>query len=47
MTSKPDIIKNPLFEIIGKCGDSLNVETFVIGGWVRDSILKRNTKEIE
>ena len=47
MTSKPDIIKNPLFEIIGKCGDSLNVKTFVIGGWVRDSILKRNTKEIE
>tara|TARA_B100000674_G_C37922336_1_gene953888 strand:- start:482 stop:1921 length:1440 start_codon:yes stop_codon:yes gene_type:complete len=47
MTSKPDIIKNPLFKIIGECGDSLNVETFVIGGWVRDSILKRNTKEIE
>jgi len=47
MITKPEIVKHTLFKIIGKCGDSLNVETFVVGGWVRDYILNRHTKEIE
>ena len=47
MIKKPEIVKHKLFKIIGECGDALNMQTFVIGGWVRDAILKRTTKEIE
>ena len=31
----------PIFEVISKAADELNLETFVIGGFVRDLILKR------
>ena len=41
MNKKNDIISHSLFELIGKCGDELNMKVFVIGGWVRDQILKR------
>tara|TARA_Y100000994_G_scaffold249161_1_gene259411 strand:- start:7190 stop:8626 length:1437 start_codon:yes stop_codon:yes gene_type:complete len=47
MNQKPEIIQNPLFKIIGICADKLNVNAFVVGGWVRDFIMKRNSKEIE
>ncbi|MAQ70186.1 MAG: tRNA nucleotidyltransferase [Flavobacteriales bacterium] len=47
MSKKIDIIKHELFAIIGNCGDELNMSTFVIGGWVRDSILKHKKNEIE
>ena len=47
MIVKREIIDHPLFKIIGECGDNLNMETFVIGGWVRDYFLKRNSKEKE
>lgn len=36
-----------IFEIISKAGDSLGVETYVIGGHVRDLILKRPSKDID
>ena len=44
---KPEIIKHELFKIIGECGDSLNMNTFVIGGWVRDFLLKKISENIE
>jgi len=47
MIIKREIIDHPLFKIIGECSDALNMETFVIGGWVRDYFLKRNSKEKE
>ena len=47
MDKKTEIIQHPLFSIIGGCGDKLNIQLFVIGGWVRDSLLKRVKKEIE
>ena len=47
MVTKKEIINNPLFKIIGECADTLNMHAFVIGGWVRDFLLKRNSKEIE
>ena len=31
----------PIFKIISKAADELNLETFVVGGFVRDLILKR------
>lgn len=40
-------LTNPIFKIISQCADELNVKTFVIGGWVRDLILKRPSKDID
>jgi len=37
----------PIFEKIAKAGDALGVETYVIGGHVRDLILKRPSKDID
>ena len=47
MIKKYEIIEHPLFKIIGKCGDAINMKTFVVGGWVRDQILKRHVDTIE
>ncbi len=47
MKKKPKIVEHELFKVIGKCGDQLNMETFVVGGWVRDNIIGRKNKEIE
>ena len=34
-------LKHPIFKTISKAADQLGVETYVIGGFVRDLILKR------
>ena len=47
MNKKLEIIKHELFSIIGNCGDELNMKTFVIGGWVRDSMLQNKKDEVE
>jgi len=47
MIQKLEIIQNPLFRIIGTCADKLNINAFVVGGWVRDCVMKRTAKEIE
>ena len=36
-------LKDKIFEIISEVADRENVETFVIGGWVRDLFLNRNS----
>ena len=38
-------LKNKIFEIICKASQELNLESYVIGGFVRDLILKRNFKK--
>ena len=38
-------LKNPIFQTISKIADELNYPTYVVGGWVRDLLLKRE-KEI-
>jgi poly(A) polymerase len=40
-------LTHPIFNIIAECADELNVQTFVIGGWVRDLILDRPSKDID
>jgi len=40
-------ISDPLFSIIGEEADALEVNAFVIGGYVRDILLKRNSKDID
>ena len=38
-------LHNPIFEIISQASKTLNVESYVIGGFVRDLILKRDFKK--
>lgn len=40
-------LDNPIFEVIGKTADDLRLEAWVVGGFVRDSILKRENKDID
>lgn len=47
MINKKNIIKHELFKIIGACGDDLNTNTFVVGGWVRDCLLNKINDNIE
>ena len=38
-----DALMHPVFEYISKAATNLQVDTFVIGGFVRDYFLKRDT----
>ncbi|WP_273277310.1 CCA tRNA nucleotidyltransferase [Maribacter polysiphoniae] len=41
-------LQNPIFNILSEAADELNVESYVIGGFVRDYLLKRgNPKDID
>jgi putative nucleotidyltransferase with HDIG domain len=40
-------LEHPIFRIVGEVGDRLGVETYVVGGYVRDIILKRPSKDID
>ena len=47
MTHK-NALQHPIFKIISQCADTLNVEAYVIGGFVRDYFLERgNAKDID
>lgn len=47
MKSGVEIIENPIFKIIGEASDFLGLETYVVGGFVRDSLLGRECKDID
>src|SRR3989344_6821033 len=40
-------LEHPVFKIIADCADELGVQAFVIGGFVRDIFLKRESKDID
>lgn len=40
-------LSQPIFKIIASCADQLGVEAFVIGGYVRDIFLGRDSKDID
>ncbi|MEX1384161.1 MAG: tRNA nucleotidyltransferase, partial [Lutibacter sp.] len=43
-----DALTHPIFEYISKASENLQLETYVIGGFVRDYFLKRGTpKDID
>ncbi len=42
-----DKIDTPLFHLIGEVADSLSVEAYVVGGYVRDLFLYRPSKDID
>ena len=37
----------PIMEVIGRVGDSLSFPTYVVGGFVRDRLINRPTKDID
>jgi len=47
MNYRKELDKNQVFEIVGKSADELGLETYVIGGYVRDLILKRPSKDMD
>ncbi|RVU26447.1 HD domain-containing protein [Sandaracinomonas limnophila] len=47
MKSGLEIISHPIFKTIGQAADNLNVECYVIGGFVRDQLLNRDCKDID
>ena len=47
MNLKEVIDTNPLFDTIAQCAQNIGVEAYVIGGFVRDLILKRPSKDID
>ncbi|MFY9310171.1 MAG: HD domain-containing protein [Bacteroidia bacterium] len=40
-------LTHPSFKIIAECAAEMNVEAYVIGGWVRDLLLNRPSKDID
>ena len=42
-----DLNKNPQIVKISELAESLQTEVFIVGGFVRDSILKREVSEID
>jgi len=42
-----EFLKHPIFKSISKTADSLGLETYVIGGFVRDLLLQRPSKDID
>jgi len=40
-------LSHPIFKKVGETADQLNLETYVVGGFVRDLILKRPTTDVD
>src|SRR6187551_2229747 len=42
-----DSLTHTIFSVVGKVADKLNIEAYVVGGYVRDLILNRPSKDID
>ena len=40
-------LEHPFFRLISETADSLGLECYIIGGWVRDLYLQRPSKDID
>ncbi|HAA11574.1 MAG TPA: tRNA nucleotidyltransferase [Cytophagales bacterium] len=47
MILREELDKHPIFDILSQAATSLGYPTYVIGGWVRDLLLKRPSKDID
>ena len=42
-----DKVDTPLFHLIGEAADELGVDAYIVGGYVRDLLLYRPSKDID
>ena len=42
-----NLLKHPIYDIVERVADQLGVETFAVGGIVRDLFLKRDSTDID
>ena len=47
MNNYSKFLDKKIFNIVGKCADKLNYETYVVGGWVRDLLMGRIKKNTD
>ncbi|TFV94618.1 HD domain-containing protein [Algoriphagus kandeliae] len=47
MNFKEKLNQNPIFEKVAAAGQSLGLETYVVGGYVRDLLMGRESKDID
>src|SRR5690554_5854457 len=47
MNVKEELGQSAIFEKVGCCADAMGLETYVVGGYVRDKFLKRESKDID
>src|SRR5688572_7054791 len=40
-------LTHPIFKVVSDCAEEMNLQSFVIGGWVRDVLLNRPCKDID
>lgn len=40
-------LTHPIFKVVSDCAEEMDLQAFVIGGWVRDSLLNRLCKDID
>ena len=40
-------LQHPVFEHVSRCAKAMGVDAYVVGGWVRDQLLKRDCKDID
>ena len=40
-------LEQPIYQLIGKCANELSIDAYLIGGFVRDIFLKRESKDID
>lgn len=40
-------LTHPIFKVVSECASELNIDSYVIGGWVRDLLLNRPSKDID
>ncbi|MBS7787915.1 HD domain-containing protein [Flavobacterium sp. CYK-55] len=41
----PNALQHPIFEVVAKASEQMNLKSYVIGGFVRDFLLQRNFKK--
>ena len=47
MTALPELLKDPVFRKVGDVADAMGREAYVVGGYVRDLLLQRPSKDID
>lgn len=47
MNFSETIQDHPVFALVARCAQSLGIPTYVVGGYVRDLLLKRSSKDID